>query len=135
MSMEAALLFLEKTRTKCCTLPKYIWYLSHFWHCVLANWFNNVSIAECSAILIFINSKLTISNKKLTFLLLHNSKEEQDVFNILGIAYASALFLGLVNCSTLQPIVAMEKVVFYREKASDMYSSMAYVIAQVYEQL
>jgi len=57
------------------------------------------------------------------------------VFNILGIAYASALFLGLVNCSTLQPIVAMEKVVFYREKASDMYSSMAYVIAQVYEQL
>jgi hypothetical protein len=51
---------------------------------------------------------------------------------VLGIAYASALFLGLVNCSTLQPIVAMEKVVFYREKASDMYSSMAYVIAQVY---
>jgi hypothetical protein len=77
----------------------------------------------------------TISTKKLTFLLLHNSKEEQDVFNILGIAYASALFLGLVNCSTLQPIVAMEKVVFYREKASDMYSSMAYVIAQVYKQL
>jgi len=78
---------------------------------------------------------LTISNNKLNFLLLRNSKEEQDVFNILGIAYASALFLGLVNCSTLQPIVAMEKVVFYREKASDMYSSMAYVIAQVYEQL
>jgi hypothetical protein len=69
--------------------------------------------------------------KKLTSFLLHNSKEEQDVFNILGIAYASALFLGLVNCSTLQPIVAMEKVVFYREKASDMYSSMAYVITQV----
>lgn len=78
---------------------------------------------------------MTISNNKLNFLLLRNSKEEQDVFNILGIAYASALFLGLVNCSTLQPIVAMEKVVFYREKASDMYSSMAYVIAQVYEQL
>uniref|UniRef100_A0A804Q8K5 ABC transporter domain-containing protein n=1 Tax=Zea mays TaxID=4577 RepID=A0A804Q8K5_MAIZE len=58
-------------------------------------------------------------------------KEEQDVFNILGIAYASALFLGLVNCSTLQPILAMEKVVFYREKASDMYSSMAYVITQI----
>lgn len=60
-----------------------------------------------------------------------NSKEEQDVFNVLGIAYASALFLGLVNCSTLQPIVAMEKVVFYREKSSAMYSAMAYAIAQV----
>ncbi|TVU11149.1 hypothetical protein EJB05_44716, partial [Eragrostis curvula] len=65
------------------------------------------------------------------FFFLHNKKEEQDVFNMLGIAYASALFLGLVNCSTLQPIVAMEKVVFYREKASSMYSSMAYAIAQI----
>lgn len=58
-------------------------------------------------------------------------KEEQDVFNILGIAYGSALFLGLVNCSTLQPVVAMEKVVFYRERASGMYSSIAYVVAQI----
>jgi hypothetical protein len=53
------------------------------------------------------------------------------VFNILGTAYTSALFLGYVNCSMLQPIVASERVVFYREKASGMYSSMAYVIAQV----
>lgn len=66
---------------------------------------------------------------------LHNSKEEQDVFNILGIAYGSALFLGLVNCSTLQPVVAMEKAVFYRERASGMYSSIAYVVAQVNRQI
>ncbi|TVU11154.1 hypothetical protein EJB05_44721 [Eragrostis curvula] len=58
-------------------------------------------------------------------------KEEQDVLNILGIAFTSALFLGFVNCCTLQPIVVMERVVFYRERSSGMYSSMAYVIAQI----
>ncbi|KAG8087776.1 hypothetical protein GUJ93_ZPchr0010g11308 [Zizania palustris] len=58
-------------------------------------------------------------------------KDEQDVFNILGIMYGSALFLGFMNCSILQPVVAMERVVLYREKAAGMYSNMAYVIAQV----
>lgn len=60
-----------------------------------------------------------------------NSKDEQDVFNILGIVYGSALFLGFMNCSILQPVVAMERVVLYREKAAGMYSTMAYAIAQV----
>ncbi|CAL5065164.1 unnamed protein product [Urochloa decumbens] len=58
-------------------------------------------------------------------------KDEQDLLNILGTAYTSALFLGYMNCATLQPIITMERVVFYRERASGMYSSMAYVIAQI----
>ncbi|AQK57855.1 ABC transporter G family member 34 [Zea mays] len=58
-------------------------------------------------------------------------KDEQDVLNILGIVYGSALFLGFMNCSILQPVVAMERVVLYREKAAGMYSTMAYAIAQV----
>ena len=53
------------------------------------------------------------------------------MLNILGTAYASALFLGYMNCATLQPTIAMERVVFYRGFFSGMYSSMAYVIAQV----
>ena len=60
-----------------------------------------------------------------------NSKEQQDVFNVLGIVYGSALFLGFMNCIILQPVVAMERVVFYREKAAGMYYTMAYTIAQV----
>jgi hypothetical protein len=65
------------------------------------------------------------------FVLLCNSKDEQDVFNILGVVYGSALFLGFMNCSILQPVVGMERVVLYREKAAGMYSTMAYAIAQV----
>jgi hypothetical protein len=65
------------------------------------------------------------------FLFGTKSKDEQDVLNILGTAYTSALFLGYMNCATLQPTIAMERVIFYRENFSGMYSSMAYVIAQV----
>ncbi|KAL6900988.1 hypothetical protein ACP4OV_005664 [Aristida adscensionis] len=62
-------------------------------------------------------------------------KDEQDVFNILGVVYGSALFLGFMNCSILQPVVATERVVLYREKAAGMYSTMAYAIAQVLVEL
>uniref|UniRef100_A0A0D9XC12 ABC transporter domain-containing protein n=1 Tax=Leersia perrieri TaxID=77586 RepID=A0A0D9XC12_9ORYZ len=58
-------------------------------------------------------------------------KVVQDVFNVVGVAYGAALFLGFMNCNSLQPIVVMERVVLYREKASGMYSSMAFVIAQI----
>lgn len=57
------------------------------------------------------------------------------MFNILGIVYGSALFLGFMNCSILQPVVATERVVLYREKAAGMYSTMAYAIAQVSKRL
>ncbi|CAL9146214.1 unnamed protein product [Musa hybrid cultivar] len=56
---------------------------------------------------------------------------EQDVFNILGAMYGSALFIGFANASVVQPIVERERTVFYRERAAGMYSSMPYAIAQV----
>ncbi|XP_078170470.1 ABC transporter G family member 45-like isoform X2 [Carex rostrata] len=56
---------------------------------------------------------------------------EQDVFNILGIAYGSALFLGFANANMMQPVIAMERAVFYRERSAGMYSSVPYAIAQM----
>uniref|UniRef100_A0ACD5ZVW4 Uncharacterized protein n=2 Tax=Avena sativa TaxID=4498 RepID=A0ACD5ZVW4_AVESA len=58
-------------------------------------------------------------------------RQQQDIFNILGLIYGSALFLGFNNCCILQPVVAMERVVLYREKAAGTYSTLAYAIAQV----
>lgn len=53
------------------------------------------------------------------------------MFNILGIAYGSALFLGFANANMMQPVIAMERAVFYRERSAGMYSSVPYAIAQV----
>ncbi|WOL13083.1 ABC transporter G family member 45 [Canna indica] len=58
-------------------------------------------------------------------------KTQQDIFNILGAMYGSALFIGFANGSVIQPVVDRERTVFYRERAAGMYSSMPYAIAQV----
>lgn len=54
----------------------------------------------------------------------------QDLFNIMGALYASCLFLGVSNSSSVQPIVSIERTVFYREKAAGMYSPIPYAAAQ-----
>lgn len=96
----------------------------------------------------FIYSKNIIHNKakrfcyiKSLFYILHTrnlylcvsiySKTEQDVINILGIMYGAALFLGFTNTMMVQPIIDMERTVFYRERSTGMYSSIPYAISQV----
>ncbi|CAM8888399.1 unnamed protein product [Rhodiola kirilowii] len=54
-----------------------------------------------------------------------------DLTMIIGAMYAAVLFVGINNCSTVQPVVAIERTVFYRERAAGMYSALPYAIAQV----
>ncbi|XP_057840625.2 ABC transporter G family member 36 [Cryptomeria japonica] len=54
-----------------------------------------------------------------------------DLFNIIGGMYCGVLFIGVMNCQTVQPLVAVERTVFYRERAAGMYSAMSYALAQV----
>ncbi|XP_058074190.1 ABC transporter G family member 42-like [Magnolia sinica] len=54
-----------------------------------------------------------------------------DLTIIIGAMYAAVLFVGINNCSTVQPIVAIERTVFYRERAAGMYSALPYALAQV----
>jgi len=51
--------------------------------------------------------------------------------NALGSMYTAVLFLGIQNASSVQPVVAVERTVFYREKAAGMYSALPYAFAQV----
>ena len=50
---------------------------------------------------------------------------------VMGALYAASLFLGVNNASSVQPVVSIERTVFYREKAAGMYSPFAYAMAQV----
>lgn len=45
--------------------------------------------------------------------------------------YASCLFLGVNNAASVQTIVSIERTVFYREKAAEMYSPIPFAVAQV----
>jgi len=55
---------------------------------------------------------------------------QQDIFNVMGALYAAVLFLGVNNASSVQPVVAVERSVFYRERAAGMYSPLPYAFAQ-----
>uniref|UniRef100_A0A0D9XCM5 ABC transporter domain-containing protein n=1 Tax=Leersia perrieri TaxID=77586 RepID=A0A0D9XCM5_9ORYZ len=56
---------------------------------------------------------------------------QQDLFNAMGSMYASVLFMGVQNSSSVQPVVSVERTVFYRERAAHMYSPLPYALGQV----
>ena len=43
---------------------------------------------------------------------------QQNIFNVAGALYAATLFLGVSNSSSVQPIMSIERGVFYRERAA-----------------
>ena len=49
----------------------------------------------------------------------------------MGSMYAAVLFVGVQNATSVQPVVAIERTVFYREKAAGMYSALPYAFGQV----
>lgn len=54
-----------------------------------------------------------------------------DLLVIVGSMYAAVMFVGCENCICVQPVVAVERTVFYREQAAGMYSAIPYALAQV----
>lgn len=58
-----------------------------------------------------------------------------DITNIMGALFICITFLGISNSNGVQPIVAAERSVFYRELAAGMYSQMPFALAQVLVEL
>ncbi|KAG5540636.1 hypothetical protein RHGRI_020757 [Rhododendron griersonianum] len=56
---------------------------------------------------------------------------QQDLFNATGSMYSAVLFVGVQNATSVQPVVAVERTIFYREKAAGMYSALPYAFGQV----
>lgn len=53
----------------------------------------------------------------------------QDLSNAMGSMYIAIIFLGFQYGSTVQPVVAIERTVFYRERAAGMYSALPYAFS------
>nr|XP_043627466.1 pleiotropic drug resistance protein 1-like isoform X8 [Erigeron canadensis] len=58
-------------------------------------------------------------------------RNQQDLFNAMGSMYAAILFIGVQNATSVQPVVSIERTVFYRERAAGMYSALPYAFGQV----
>ncbi|PSR91814.1 Pleiotropic drug resistance protein [Actinidia chinensis var. chinensis] len=55
---------------------------------------------------------------------------QQDLFNSMGSMYTAVQFIGVQNAGSVQPVVAIERTVFYRERAAGMYSALPYAFGQ-----
>lgn len=60
-----------------------------------------------------------------------SSSSRQDLFNAMGSMYNAVLFVGIQNSASVQPVLAIGRTVFYRERAAGMYSAFPYALAQV----
>jgi hypothetical protein len=64
-----------------------------------------------------------------------SSSKGLDLANAMGSMYTAVFFIGVQNSASVQPVVAVERTVFYREKAAGMYSALPYALAQVIKSL
>ncbi|CAD6336580.1 unnamed protein product [Miscanthus lutarioriparius] len=60
-----------------------------------------------------------------------NMGDANSLRMVIGAMYTAVMFVGINNCSTVQPIVSIERTVFYRERAAGMYSAIPYALSQV----
>ncbi|KAF4347920.1 pleiotropic drug resistance protein 1 [Cannabis sativa] len=56
---------------------------------------------------------------------------QQDIINSMGSMYSAVFFIGMQNAASVQPVVSIERTVFYRERAAGMYSAFPYTFGQV----
>ncbi|KAG6516429.1 hypothetical protein ZIOFF_026894 [Zingiber officinale] len=61
----------------------------------------------------------------------HKGDNSNSLRIVIGAMYVAVMFVGVTNCATVQPLVAIERTVFYRERAAGMYSALPYALAQV----
>ncbi|KAK4419344.1 ABC transporter G family member 39 [Sesamum alatum] len=98
-----------------------------FWKQYWSYWRNPQynAIRYCWAILIGVTLGTVFWNKG------QKIGKQQDLHNLLGAIYCTVIFIGTTNSYSVQGVVAMEKTVFYRERAARMYSALPYAFAQV----
>ncbi|CAI5960868.1 unnamed protein product [Closterium sp. NIES-64] len=53
-----------------------------------------------------------------------------DIFNVMGALYTTSIFMAWNNSAAVQPLVAVERTVYYREKAAGLYGALPYAFAQ-----
>lgn len=83
-------------------------------------------------VIIFYNTqKFSICIVKLfSYMLVLSRDSIVNLITIMGALHSACMFLGVSNASSVQPVVSIERTVFYREKAAGMYSPLAYAAAQ-----
>ncbi|XP_020588143.1 ABC transporter G family member 39-like [Phalaenopsis equestris] len=101
--------------------------LACFWKQYKSYWRN----PSYGAIRMFFTTIIALIFGTIFWRLGSKTKTQGDLFNAMGSMYCAVMFIGVQNSQTVQPVVDIERTVFYREKAAGMYSPLPYAFAQV----
>ncbi|XP_058221823.1 pleiotropic drug resistance protein 1-like isoform X4 [Rhododendron vialii] len=107
---------------------------SFFTQCMACLWKQHLSYwrnPPYTAVKFFFTTIIALMFGTIFWQLGSNRGTQQDIFNAMGSMHSSVLFLGIQNATSVQPVVAVERTVFYREKAAGMYSALPYAFGQV----
>ncbi|KAJ6833048.1 ABC transporter G family member 39-like [Iris pallida] len=98
-----------------------------FWKQYKSYWRN----PSYAAIRMFFTAVIALIFGTIFWKLGSKTNTQQDLFNAMGSIYSAVIFIGVQNAQTVQPIVDVERTVFYREKAAGMYSPIPYAFSQI----
>jgi hypothetical protein len=129
LPMETTLVVLEKPTVHCSKTTIYNSHSFDIWNNLLGSWLQKVNRQIRRSRLIFEIHTPCFPY----FTLRHLRQQTQDLLNAMGSMYAAVLFIGIQNATSVQPVVAIERTVFYRERAAGMYSALAYAYGQVWQ--
>ncbi|XP_044464599.1 pleiotropic drug resistance protein 1-like isoform X5 [Mangifera indica] len=107
---------------------------SFFTQCIACLWKQHMSYwrnPPYTAVRLFFTAFIALMFGTIFWDIGSKRKSQQDVFNAMGSMYAAVLFIGAQNAVSVQPVVAIERTVFYRERAAGMYSTLPYAFGQV----
>ncbi|KAG2598988.1 hypothetical protein PVAP13_5KG412300 [Panicum virgatum] len=107
---------------------------SFFMQCLACLWKQNLSYwrnPAYNAVRLFFTTIIALIFGTVFWDLGGKMGQSQDLFNAMGSMYAAVMFLGVLNATSVQPVVSVERTVFYRERAAGMYSALPYAFGQV----
>ncbi|XP_058112249.1 pleiotropic drug resistance protein 1-like [Magnolia sinica] len=107
--------------------PFYTQYMACLWKQHWSYWRNT----QYTAVRFWFTMFIALAFGSIFWDLGSKTERQEDLLNAVGSIYTAALFLGIQNASSVQPVVAVERTVFYRERAAGMYSALSYALGQV----
>ncbi|GAB2234955.1 hypothetical protein Droror1_Dr00004228 [Drosera rotundifolia] len=104
--------------------------LSQFWICLRKQKLVYWRSPQYNAVRLFLTTVIGIILGTIFWGIGSKRDSMMNLFATMGALYSACLFLGVSNSSSVQPVVAIERTVFYREKAAGMYSPLPCAAAQ-----
>ncbi|KAM1812529.1 hypothetical protein ACFX11_026464 [Malus domestica] len=106
---------------------------SFFTQCRACLWKQHISYwrnPQYSAMKLFYTAMMALLFGTIFWDLGTKRKRERDLLNAIGSMYAAVLFIGIQNSLAVQPVVGIERMVSYRERAAGMYSAFPFAFGQ-----